>query len=282
MALYTETLAEWLDDGNALPEEFAQIPGLENAFLGRYVTREIGFETPWLFKVKLNAKAAEIVPLYVGRVEALNAAEAAVLTGSKQSKTVNGKTLGTVTEMPINATTAQPNTVTQTDEADADISIRIGSTGGQVMPGVHDYGVATVLTAAQLIGNRVLFGIRARQVELPRSNNAAVKFRVYSYVTGIKVCLIVNGEEIDITDAFEATLSSDENMYTTTQQIVKALNFAVGGTLAAVKSYNRQGAAGALGSLATTCGGGIEQALDVSANVGRNPGSGKLNLLFWY
>ena len=91
MALYTETLAEWLDDGNALPEEFAQLPGLENAFLGRYVTREIGFETPWLFKLKLNAKAAEIVPLYVGRAEALNTAEAAVLTGTKQSKTVNGK-----------------------------------------------------------------------------------------------------------------------------------------------------------------------------------------------
>ena len=118
MALYTETLAEWLDDGNALPEECAQLPGLENAFLGRYVTREIGFETPWLFKVKLNAKAAEIIPLYVGRAEALNTAEAAVLTGTKQSKTVNGKTRGTVTEMPINATTAQPNTVTQTDEAE--------------------------------------------------------------------------------------------------------------------------------------------------------------------
>lgn len=167
-------------------------------------------------------------------------------------------------------------------EADADISIRIGSTGGQVMPGVHDYGVATGLTVSQLIGNRVLFGTRARQVELPRSINAAVKFRVYSYVTGIKVCLIVNGQEIDITDAFEATLTSDENMYTTTQQIVKALNFAVGGTLSAVKSYNRQGAAGALGSLATTWGGGIEQALDVSANVGRNAAPGGDALTTYY
>ena len=167
-------------------------------------------------------------------------------------------------------------------EADADISIRIGSTGGQVMPGVHDCGVATGLSVSQLIGSRVLFGTRARQVELPRSNNAAVKFRVYSYVTGIKVCLLVNGEEIDITDAFEATLSSDENMYTTTQQVVKALNFAVGGTLAAVKSYSRQGAAGALGSLATTWGGGIEQALDVSANVGRNAAPGGDALTTYY
>ena len=167
-------------------------------------------------------------------------------------------------------------------EADKDVTIRIGSTGGQVMPGVHDYGVATGLSVSQLIGNRVLFGTRARQVELPRSNNAAVKFRVYSYVTGIKVCLIVNGEEIDITDAFEATLSSDENMYTTTQQVVKALNFAVGGTLAAVKSYNRQGAAGALGSLVTTWGGGIEQALDVSANVGRSAAPGGDALTTYY
>ena len=167
-------------------------------------------------------------------------------------------------------------------EADKDVTIRIGSTGGQVMPGVHDYGVATGLSVAQLIGNRVLFGTRARQVEMPRSNNATVKFRVYSYVTGIKVCLLVNGEEIDITDAFEATLTSDENMYTTTQQVVKALNFAVGGTLAAVKSYNRQGAVGALGSLVTTWGGGIEQALDVSANVGRNAAPGGDALTTYY
>ena len=66
----------------------------------------------------MKTKAAEIVQHYVGRVEALNTAEAAVLTGTKQSKTVNGKTRGTVTEMPINATTAQPNTVTQTHEAE--------------------------------------------------------------------------------------------------------------------------------------------------------------------
>lgn len=117
MALYTETLAEWLADGNDLPEDFAKLDGLENAFLGRFATREIGFETPWMFKLKMDAKAAEIVPLYVGRAEALKSAEDGILSGAKKSVTTNSPTRGSVTELPINAATAQPNTITQTDEA---------------------------------------------------------------------------------------------------------------------------------------------------------------------
>lgn len=77
MAKYTELLAEYLKDGGELPAVFDDIQGLKELFTGRYIEREIGFETPDLFQIKLEYKANLLVPIYKQRMDDLAAAYAA-------------------------------------------------------------------------------------------------------------------------------------------------------------------------------------------------------------
>lgn len=71
MAKYTELFSEYLEDGGELPAVFDTIPGFKELFIGEFLDREIGFETPTLFTVKLETRAKLIIPAYAARIQEL-------------------------------------------------------------------------------------------------------------------------------------------------------------------------------------------------------------------
>lgn len=73
MAKYTELLAEYLEAGGALPASFEDIEGFRDLFIGEYCDKEIGFETPILFTIKLQARANLLIPPYKDRINELEA-----------------------------------------------------------------------------------------------------------------------------------------------------------------------------------------------------------------
>ena len=73
MARYTELFAEYLENGGELPAVFSQIEGFEDLFIGEYCDRELGFETPVLFTIKLETKANIVIPEYKQRIDTLKA-----------------------------------------------------------------------------------------------------------------------------------------------------------------------------------------------------------------
>ena len=118
MSKYTETLVEFLEGGGVLPAVFAEIEGFEDLFVARYCDKEIGFETEALFQIKLEERAAIIIPAYVKRIAATDAAWLTV-TGPtrKQTRTFNsGEKRSSSSSLPLNSQTAQPS---QTAKADA-------------------------------------------------------------------------------------------------------------------------------------------------------------------
>lgn len=117
MAKYTELFAEYLESGGELPAAFSQIEGFTDLFVARYCDKEIGFETETLFHVKLEERAAIIIPAYVKRIEATDAAWLVVTDPTRsQTRTFNSGEKKTATRsLPMNAQTAQP---TQTATAD--------------------------------------------------------------------------------------------------------------------------------------------------------------------
>lgn len=69
MALYTETLSDWLANGWTLPTVFALMPEIDGTsfsdiFTDHYSEWEIGFETESLFKKKLDVRAKIVIPHY--------------------------------------------------------------------------------------------------------------------------------------------------------------------------------------------------------------------------
>lgn len=78
MALYTETLKDWLNNGFTLPAIFSSIPQLTSSmtfaqlFESYFGEWEIGFETEEMFEMKLNLKANIVIPLYVKKIEMIN------------------------------------------------------------------------------------------------------------------------------------------------------------------------------------------------------------------
>lgn len=74
MAKYTELLAEYLENGGQLPAVFEDIQGFKDLFIGEYIDKEIGFETDNLFSIKLEARAALVIPPYKQRISDLEAA----------------------------------------------------------------------------------------------------------------------------------------------------------------------------------------------------------------
>lgn len=83
MALYTETLSDWLKNGWELPLIFDLIPSIDNGngnittfkeFFEDYFSEwEIGFETETLFNKKLNVTARIVCPLYKIKIEQITA-----------------------------------------------------------------------------------------------------------------------------------------------------------------------------------------------------------------
>lgn len=130
MAKYTMTLAEYLAKGGALPSSFALIDGFENHFIGRYCDKEIGFETDALFSIKLEAKANLVMQAYKDRIDAralywakvpnptkvhYELATTNTNLGAQQRSGTNTTTIGAqenkTTELPFDATEAEPNVI---------------------------------------------------------------------------------------------------------------------------------------------------------------------------
>ena len=132
MAKYTELFSEYLANGGPLPSSsFALITDFEDIFKERYGGCEIGFETEALFALRLDAKARVVMPEYSARVNAIDAAMLKLQTptktrtekrgyGAQHSETSND---GSVTDLPLNATTAKPAQTNHT-EGSADINYR--------------------------------------------------------------------------------------------------------------------------------------------------------------
>lgn len=131
MAKYTELFSEYLERGGVLPSSsFALIEDFEDLFKERYCGSEIGFETEALFAMKLDYKARAVMPVYANKI----AAVVEQMTGLKNNPTkwryetrVYGKqhseteNNGSTTELPIDATTAEPAATNHADgSADTD------------------------------------------------------------------------------------------------------------------------------------------------------------------
>lgn len=78
MALYTETLADWIANGWSLPAVFAIMPAVNGetfsqTFSEYFSDWEIGFETEELFDKKLKVRAKVICPMYKDIIEQIQA-----------------------------------------------------------------------------------------------------------------------------------------------------------------------------------------------------------------
>ncbi len=121
MAKYTMLLAEYLEKGGQLPASFSQIEGFEDLFKAWYCDKELGFETELLFNMKLNAYAELYVGSYAEKIRRKAQAwlefDAPVkVTYETDDTTFNaGATKGKTTELPFNASTANPSLINEND-----------------------------------------------------------------------------------------------------------------------------------------------------------------------
>lgn len=120
MARYTETLAEYIANGNSLPTSFAQITGFEDLFKKFYCDHELGFETEAIFAMKLELYADIIIPVYKDKLDRINSAwsiwdnPTKTFSDSENLIFTGGAQHGETTELPINSASAQPNTMNDT------------------------------------------------------------------------------------------------------------------------------------------------------------------------
>ena len=143
-ARYTETLADYLNNGNTLPSVFGEITDFDDLFVQEYFNQEIGFETEQMFETRLEGKANVVIPYYKSKITEIEALVTAItdpnktttVTNSGQDITVNNlnenhsgaditdstgsTTLGATkqkqTELPVNSSTSTPNKVIDTDQ----------------------------------------------------------------------------------------------------------------------------------------------------------------------
>ena len=117
MARYTETLAQYIANGNTLPSNFSEIEDFEDLFKMHYCDHELGFETEAIFAVKLEMYAAIVIPVYKDKLDRINSAwslwddPAKEFTDTENLIFTGGAQHGETTDLPINSTSAQPNTM---------------------------------------------------------------------------------------------------------------------------------------------------------------------------
>lgn len=121
MAKYTMLLTEYLESGGKLPALFNVIDGFEATFILKYCASEIGFETPYLFECKLESIARLYIQVYADKIAHLAQAwlhfDAPIKTYyTKENKTFSaGAQHGATTELPLDASSAEPSMTTDTD-----------------------------------------------------------------------------------------------------------------------------------------------------------------------
>ena len=121
MAKYTETLQEYLNNGNELPSNFSLIEGFGNLFKAHFGNYEIGFETEELFSLKLNEKAELYMQAYADKIARVADAwenyddPHKTITDSDSTTFNGGKQRGTTAELPINDASVDPSMVNEQD-----------------------------------------------------------------------------------------------------------------------------------------------------------------------
>lgn len=123
MAFYTETLKQYLDNGNALPESFALIAqtgyDFNTMFFETYADREIGFETEELFALKVKKVADVWIPQYVKTIQNYESVIEALKAPSKKSESIteNEKVTTRQFDLPVagDTTGINPSGIGETD-----------------------------------------------------------------------------------------------------------------------------------------------------------------------
>ncbi len=122
MARYTETLADYIANGNSLPSNFSEIEDFEDMFKMHYCDHELGFETEAIFAVKLELYASIVIPVYKDKLARIEDAwelwddPTKTFVDSEALSFTGGAQHGETTELPINSTNAQPNTMVDNAE----------------------------------------------------------------------------------------------------------------------------------------------------------------------
>lgn len=121
MAKYTELFSEYLEAGGELPALFSQIEGFTDLFKAHFCDKEIGFETESLFAIKLEEYAHIYIPIYKQRIDDLataitNARNPVKVFYEKYNTIIDaGEQNARTTDLPFNATEAEPNSLTHSD-----------------------------------------------------------------------------------------------------------------------------------------------------------------------
>lgn len=117
MAKYTMLLNDYVRQGYTLPS-FEEIEGFQDMFFEHFLDREIGFDTPDLFSVKLAHRASLVMPFYAqlvaNQTKYLNLLNTPIKTRYLEEDITSntGAQHNSVTDLPINATTATPSALT--------------------------------------------------------------------------------------------------------------------------------------------------------------------------
>lgn len=108
MAFYTETLREYINHGNQLPESFGLIAqtgyDFNTIFFEHFADREIGFETEELFALKVKKVADVWIPQYVKIIRNYDSTLEAIK--ANVTKTTVTENLGETTDKSYDLPTA--------------------------------------------------------------------------------------------------------------------------------------------------------------------------------
>lgn len=123
MAFYTETLREYINHGNELPESFGLIVqtgyDFNTIFFEHFADREIGFETEELFALKVKKVADLYIPDYVKIIENYESIIEALKAKTKKSEslTENEKVTTRQFDLPVAGATdgINPSGIGETD-----------------------------------------------------------------------------------------------------------------------------------------------------------------------
>ena len=123
MAFYTETLREYINNGNSLPESFGLIAqtgyDFNTIFFEHFADREIGFETEELFALKVKKVADLWIPQYVKIIRNYESVIEALKAPSKKSESIteNEKVTTRQFDLPVagDTTGINPSGIGETD-----------------------------------------------------------------------------------------------------------------------------------------------------------------------
>ena len=123
MAFYTETLREYINNGNELPESFGLIAqtgyDFNTIFFEHFADREIGFETEEVFALKVKKAADLFIPDYVKIIENYESIIEALKAKNKKSESIteNEKVTTRQFDLPVAGATdgINPSGIGETD-----------------------------------------------------------------------------------------------------------------------------------------------------------------------